>query len=150
MIQTYLLGRDAKLYVGAPGSTPTTEIKDVKDLTVTLNQAEIDVTTRKAKGWKVFAGGLREVEVSFGLLVPKASAEGKLFLNAYKGAENGTAAYLAMKIIDTDEDGIFSFDADWLITECSEDQNLEDAIKFSVKAKPTIYDDTRVPTLTIT
>lgn len=150
MIKNYLLGRDAKLYAGAAGSTPSTEIKDVKDLSISLNQDEVDVTTRTAAGWKATAGGLREAEISFDLLVAKSSTEGKLFLNAYKGGEGGIASYLALKIIDAVADGIFSFEADCLITECSMEQNLEDAIKFSVKAKPTVYDDARLPTLTVT
>ena len=150
MIKNYLLGRDAKLYAGTAGSTPSTEIKDIKNLGINLNQAEIDVTTRTAKGWKAVAGGLREAEISFDLLVAKGSTEAKQMLNAFKGGEGGTATYLALKIIDAVTEGIFDFEADCLITECSQQQDLEEAIVYAVKAKPTIYDDARVPTLTVT
>lgn len=143
-IKNYLLGRDAKLYAGAAGSTPATEIKDVKDLSITLTQGEIDVTTRTAQGWKATAPGLREAEISFDLLCGASSTEAKTFLNAYKG--NG---YVAIKVVDKSTDGLVTFEADCMIADCSMEQNLEDAIKLSIKAKPTVYDDTRPPTLTI-
>lgn len=149
MIKNYMLGRDAELFAGSPGATPSNKIQDVKDLSLTLTQTEIDVTTRTAKGWKAAAGGLREAEISFDLLCHAGSTEATLFLNAFKGGTNGTAVYVAIKINDASSGGLLSFEADCLITDCSIEQNLEDAIKLSVKAKPTIYDDSRPPTLTI-
>lgn len=151
-VKNYQLGRDAKLYAGAVGSTPATEIKDVKDLSLSLTQDEIDITTRTAKGWKATAPGLREAEISFDLLCAAGSTEAKLFLNAYKGGADGTvtsANYVAIKIVDNSIDGLATFEADCMVSDCSMEQNLEDAIKLSIKVKPTVYDDTRPPTLTI-
>jgi|BioPla2DNA2_1021312.scaffolds.fasta_scaffold185757_1 hypothetical protein len=145
-IKNYLLGRDAKLFAGEAGSTPTTEIKDVKDLSITLTQGEIDVTTRTAQGWKATAPGLREAEISFDLLCGVGSNEAAIFLNAYNGTNGG---YVAIKIVDKSTDGLVTFEADCMIADCSMEQNLEDSIKLSVKAKPTVYDDTRPPTLSI-
>lgn len=148
-VKTYLLGRDAKLYAGIAGSTPNTEILDVRDLSVTLNQGEIDVTTRTAKGWKVSAGGLREATISFDVLVAKDSTEAKIFLQAFAGSSGGGTDYIALRVVDAPDNGILDLDADCLVTECSQTQDLEDKISFSVTCKPTIYDTDRVPTLTI-
>lgn len=149
MIKNYLLGRDAQLFAGTAGATPTTEIKDVKDLTLSLTQSDVDVTTRTAKGWKAVAGGLREAEISFNLLCAAGDTEAALFLNAYKGGADGKSSYLALKIVDASESGITTFEADCLISECNIEQNLEEAIELSIKAKPTVYDSDRVPTLTV-
>lgn len=151
-VKNYQLGRDAKLYAGAAGATPATEIKDIKDLSLSLTQDEIDVTTRTTKGWKAAAPGLREAEISFDLLCAVGSTEARLFLNAYKGAGDGSVSssnYVAIKIVDNSSGGLVTFEADCMVVDCSMEQNLEDAIKLSVKAKPTIYDDDRPPTLTI-
>ena len=72
--------------------------------------------------------------------------EAAIFLNAYNGTNGG---YVAIKIVDKSTDGLVTFEADCMIADCSMEQNLEDSIKLSVKAKPTVYDDTRPPTLSI-
>ena len=47
-----VLGLDAILMRGPAGSTGSTEVKNVKDLTLNLESGEADVTTRATKGWR--------------------------------------------------------------------------------------------------
>ena len=51
-----VLGLNAKLLRGAAGSTGSTEVKNVKDLTLNLESGEADVTTRATGGWRASAG----------------------------------------------------------------------------------------------
>jgi hypothetical protein len=44
---------------GEAGATGTTEVKNVKDLSLTLESGDADVTTRAANGWKVSQKTLR-------------------------------------------------------------------------------------------
>ena len=53
-----VLGLDAVLMRGTAGSKGTTEVKNVKDLTLNLESGEADVTTRATAGWRG-NGGLR-------------------------------------------------------------------------------------------
>ena len=48
----FLLGLDAILMGGPAGSTGSTGVKNVKDLTLNLESGEADVTTRATKGWR--------------------------------------------------------------------------------------------------
>lgn len=43
------LGLDAKLFRGAAGTQGTIEVTNVKDVSLSLESGEADVTTRKAK-----------------------------------------------------------------------------------------------------
>jgi hypothetical protein len=52
---TFILGKDAKLYHGTAGATATTEISNVRDVTLTLEAGEADVTTRaNSERWAEF------------------------------------------------------------------------------------------------
>ena len=50
-----VLGLDAKLFRGTAGSQASTEVTNVKDLTLNLESGEADVTTRATQGWKATA-----------------------------------------------------------------------------------------------
>jgi hypothetical protein len=46
------LGMQAKLYHGAAGATATTELTNVKDVTLNLETGEADISTRASQGWR--------------------------------------------------------------------------------------------------
>ena len=46
-----VLGLDAKLFRGEAGTQATIEVTNVKDVSLTLESGEADVTTRAAQGW---------------------------------------------------------------------------------------------------
>ncbi|OQB78870.1 MAG: hypothetical protein BWX88_05031 [Planctomycetes bacterium ADurb.Bin126] len=68
--QTFLLGMNAKIYRGAEGAilADLTEMGNVKDVTVTMEAGEADVTTRANSGWRATAPTLRECTVEFEML----------------------------------------------------------------------------------
>ena len=63
-----VLGLNAKLFRGTAGVKATTEVKNVKDLTASLESGEADVTTRKTQGWKASVATLKDASVEFGML----------------------------------------------------------------------------------
>ena len=57
------LGLDAKLFRGVAGTQGTIEVTNVKDVSLSLESGEADVTTRKAKGWKLSVATLKEASL---------------------------------------------------------------------------------------
>ena len=70
-----VLGLDAVLYRGAAGTRGTTEVTNVKDLTINLESGEADVTTRATEGWKASVATLKEGSLEFGMLYDTADAD---------------------------------------------------------------------------
>jgi hypothetical protein len=131
----YTMGFEAKLLRGEAGATGTTEVKNVKDLSLTLESGDADVTTRAANGWKVSQKTLKDASIEFGM---KYDAEDEDIIAFRDAFLNNTA--IALFVSDGLGNGV---DADWMIMSFSIDQPLEDAIGVSVKAKPTMI--TRAP-----
>ena len=63
-----VLGLDAVLMRGTAGSKGTTEVKNVKDLTLNLESGEADVTTRATAGWRASVATLKEASLEFSIL----------------------------------------------------------------------------------
>jgi|BioPla2DNA2_1021312.scaffolds.fasta_scaffold29558_1 predicted secreted protein len=124
-----VLGLDAKLLRGTAGTQAATEVTNVKDLTVTLESGEADVTTRATSGWKASVATLKNASLEFGILYDTDDEDFKAFQSAYF---SNTA--LALFITDGEGNGL---DADFSITGFTIEQPLEEAISVSVKAKPT-------------
>jgi hypothetical protein len=51
---TFILGMNAKIYQGAAGAAlgALTEMGNVRDVTLTLEAGEADITTRANSGWR--------------------------------------------------------------------------------------------------
>lgn len=130
-----VIGLNAKLYFGTAGSTASTELTNVKDVTLNLECGEADVTTRASEGWKVSVATLKDASVEFTMLYDTENAGYSALKTAYFG---GTP--IALLIADDDENGL---DADFTITGFSIEQPLEDAVTVSITAKPTFK--TRAP-----
>ena len=63
-----VIGLEAKLYYDASGmsETPTwTELTNVKDVTLNLEKADADVTTRASGGWRLRRGTLKDARVEW-------------------------------------------------------------------------------------
>lgn len=133
-----VLGLDAKLLRGAAGSTGTTEVTNVKDLTLNLESGEADVTTRATQGWKASVATLKEASLEFGMLYDTEDADFQAFQAAYFGNTP-----ISLFVTDGSGGGL---DADWSITGFSVEQPLEEAMTVSVTAKPTA--STRAPAWT--
>ena len=68
------LGLDARLYYGAAGSGASTELTNVKDLTLNLEKAEADVMTRANQGWRATVGTLKDASIEFQMVWDTADA----------------------------------------------------------------------------
>lgn len=124
-----VLGLNCKLFRGTAGTTAATEMKNVKDVTVSLETGEADITTRAAKGWRVSAATLKEASIEWGMLYDTDDADTQAVSTAFF---NNTP--LALFVSDGDGSGL---DCDASITQFNIEQNLEEGVNISVTAKPT-------------
>ncbi len=132
------LGFEGKLYYGAAGSLATNEMTNVRDITVSVENGEADVTTRASNGWKATAATLKSGSIEWEMIWEPGDAGFDAIKNAYF---NNTAIALAA-LDGADGEGL---DADFSITKFSRSEPLEDAMKVSVTAKPTQGTGLRAP-----
>ena len=129
---TFILGKDAKLYHGTAGSTATTEMSNVRDVTLNLEAGEADVTTRANSGWRATAPTLRECTCEFEMVWDPADAGFTAIKNAFLAS-----GLIALKILD--KVGGQGPDGDFAITSFSRNEALEEAITVSVTAKLSVF-----------
>lgn len=130
------LGMDAKLFHGPAGTTASTELTNTRDVTLNLESGEADVTTRGAQGWRATAATLKEGTVEFEMVWDTEDTG----FTAIKDAFFDNAP-IALAVLDRDDGS--GLDADFMITNFSRSEPLEEAITVSVTAKPTY--STRAP-----
>lgn len=139
------LGYECKLQVSATASTApaasSSELANIKDVTVTLNRTAVDATTRAAGAFKTYMPGQIDSEISFKMLADGDSKSNSLCTTIRNAWLNGTA--LVMKI--SLGDGYY-FMADFIVTDMSNGQALEDVVAYDIKMKPTLKSDTFKPT----
>ena len=132
MATDFVLGMNAKLYYGAAGATATTEMGNVKDVTLTLEAGEADITTRANQGWRATAPTLRECSVEFEMVWNPSDAGFTAIKTAFL-----TAGMVALKILD--QEGGQGPDGDFSITSFSRNEALEEAVTVSVTAKLAVF-----------
>ena len=128
------LGLDAKLFRGTAGTQGTIEVTNVKDVSLSLESGEADVTTRKAKGWKLSVATLKEASLEITILYDTEDEDFLAFKEAYF---SNTPISLFVTDGDTTAHGQ---DADFSVTGFTVDQPLEEAVTVKVTAKPTASD----------
>ena len=128
------LGLDAKLFRGTAGTQGTIELTNVKDVSVSLESGEADVTTRKAKGWKLSVATLKEASLEITILYDTEDEDFLAFKTAYF-----TNTPLSLFVTDGDTTA-HGLDADFSVTGFTVDQPLEEAVTVKVTAKPTASD----------
>jgi hypothetical protein len=135
------LGMNCKAYFGTAGSTAATLIDNIKNVSINLETAEADVTTRGNNGWRATVGTLKDGTVEFEMVWNTADPA----FVAIKGAWfNATALALAFFDGVPGTGAASGIDADYSITNFSRTENLEEAVMVNVTAKPTY--STRAPT----
>lgn len=77
------LGLDAVLMRGTAGSKGTTEVRNVKVLTLNLESNEADVTTRATQGWRTSAATLKEASLEFSILYNTEDTDYNAFADAH-------------------------------------------------------------------
>ncbi len=131
------LGMSAKLYFktgGVAAAGAWTELTNVKDVTLSLETGEADVTTRANAGWKATVATLKEGSVEWEMIWNTGDSG----FSAVKTAFFSNAA-IGLAIMDGDvtASGSQGLQADFSITQFSREEPLEEAIKVKVQAKVT-------------
>ena len=131
------LGMDAVLNFktgGVGGAGSWTELANVKDVTLSLETGEADITTRANAGWRATVGTLKEASVEFEMVWDTADAG----FTAIKDAFFNNAV-IGLQVLDGPAgEGL---EADFSITNFSRSEQLEEALTVSITAKVT-YDGT--------
>ena len=135
----FILGMNAKIYQGASQEDPTTldpatmtEMGNVKDVTLSLEAGEADVTTRANSGWAAKAPTLRECTCEFEMVWKTGDTVFQAVKNAFLTA--GTVAF-AVLTGDAAVVGSEGPVGNWSITNFSRNEALEEAVTVSVTAK---------------
>jgi len=132
MAAEFILGMNAKLYYGTAGTTASTEMGNVRDVTLTLEAGEANVTTRANLGWRATAPTLRECTVEFEMVWDPDDAGFTTIKTAYL-----TAGKVALKVFD--KAGGQGPDGDFSIVSFNRSEPLEEAITVSVTAKLAVF-----------
>lgn len=134
MAETFILGMNAKIYQGPTGTdlTTLTEMSNVKDVTLTLEAGEADVTTRANQGWRATAPTLRECTAEFEMLWK----QGDTGFDAIKTAFL-TSSTIALAVLTGEKatSGTEGPRGDFSITNFSRNEPLEEGVTVSVTAK---------------
>ena len=119
------------------GAGSWVELANVRDVTLSLEAGEADVTTRANSGWRAVVATLKEASVEFEMVWDTADAGFGAVKDAYLNN-----APIGMQILDGSTSGAGEgLQADFMITSFSRSESLEEAITVSVTAKVT-YSDT--------
>ena len=130
------LGLDAKLYrnTGTHAAPTWNEIVNVKDLTLSLDAGEADVTTRGNNGWKATVATLKDAAVEFEMVWDGEDADFSAIRDAFL---NRTAIQFGVMDGDITGSGSQGLKAFCMVTSFTRNEALEEAITVSVKIKPT-------------
>ena len=133
-----VLGMNCKLYFGAAGSTASTLVDNVKDVTLNLETGESDVTTRGNSGWVATVATLKNGSVDCTIVWDTSDA----FFTAVQAAWSASSA-IALLVLDGVSASGTGLDADFTITNFSRQEPLTEAVTATVTFKPTY--STRAP-----
>ena len=122
---TYVLGMKAKIMLGA------TELSNVKDVTLTMQAGEADITTRANSGWRATAPTLRECTAEFQMQHKPGDAGFAAIKSAFLNSTTVALSVLTAAASEGGEgpSGKFS------VTNFTRNEGLEEAIHYSVTAK---------------
>jgi hypothetical protein len=130
------LGLDAKMFrnTGTFATPVWNEIKNVRDVTLSLETGEADATTRGNNGWRATVATLKDGSVEFDMVWDSADDDFTAIRDAFL---NKTALELAVMDGDIATSGSQGLRASFMITNFSRNEPLEEAITASVTVKPT-------------
>lgn len=139
MPQEFLLGMNAKIYQGAAGAAlaSLTEMANVKDVTLSLEAGEADVTTRANQGWRATAPTLRESTVEFEMLWKSTDPGFDAIKTAFLTSSTIRLAVLTGEKAASGTEGPLG---DFSITNFSRSEPLEEGVTVSVTAKLAVFD----------
>jgi hypothetical protein len=130
----FKLGLSAKLYRDTGSAWD--EVTNVKDLTLSLEKGEADVSTRGNNGWKASIAALKDASVEFNMVYDLADPD----MIAIRDSFLNNAA-LRFMILDGDQSvaaaGSQGLRATFMVNSFKLPQNLEEACMVEVAMKPT-------------
>jgi len=131
-----VLGLDAKMYRNsAVWATPSwVEFTNVKDVTLSLETAEADVTTRASGGWRAVVATLKEGSVESNILWDTADANFEAVKDAFF---DNTSVEFAVMDGDITVEGTEGLRADFSVVNFTRNEPLEDALNVDFTIKPT-------------
>lgn len=141
------LGLDAKLYrnTGTSGSPAWNLLANIRDVTLSLETGEADVTTRGNNGWRATVGTLKEAGIEFEMVWDTDDADFTAIKDAFF---NGTSIEFAVMDSLITDAGAQGLRAVCRVITFTRSEPLEEALTVSVTAKPT-YSATPPSWLTI-
>jgi len=133
------LGLDAKLYRNTGVfATPVWDlVGNVRDLTLSLEAGEADVSTRSNNGWRATVGTLKDASLEFEMVWDTADADFTAIRDAFLNNTNIEFAVMDGLITGAGSSGSQGLRATFRIASFSRNEALEEAITVSVAAKPT-------------
>lgn len=130
----FKLGLSAKLYRDTGSAWD--EVPNVKDLTLSMDKGEADVSTRGNNGWKASIAALKDASVEFNMVYDLSDVDMIAIKDAFL---NNTAVRFI--ILDGDISAAAAasqgLKASFMITSFKIPQNLEEALMVDVVMKPT-------------
>ncbi len=133
------LGLDCKLYYSTDGNEDPivpgnwTELTNVKDVTLTLERGEADVTTRANAGWRATAAALKDGSIEFEMIWDTEDAG---FTALQEAWNNGTTIGILALDGGVAVSGSQGLVADMNVINFSRNEPLEEAVTVSVSLKP--------------
>jgi len=129
------LGLNAKAYrnTGTYASPTWSEVTNIRDLTLNLEKAEADVTTRASNGWRNEIGTLKNAGVEFEMVYEPSDTNFAAIQEAFLNDTLVDMIFLSGDIEEADNEGLR---AEFSVNNFSRSEPLEDALKNSVSLKP--------------
>lgn len=131
-MSAFVLGMNARIMYGVAGAAATTPMNNVRDVTLTMEAGEADVTTRANQGWRATAPTLRECTVEFEMVWDPADDGFTAIRTAFL-----SAGLIALRVLDRPNGQ--GPCGDFAITSFSRSEALEEAITVSVTAKLSLF-----------
>jgi hypothetical protein len=142
----YKLGKDCKAYFftailaqkwDGTGAAPTsTEMPNVKDVTVNCETGEADITTRANNGWRATAATLKNGSVEFEMIWDPGDAGFRKMQAAWSNSAEIGLAFMDGAIAGPGSSGLAS---NFTVTNFSRKEPLEEAVTVSVTVKPSSH-----------
>ena len=131
-------GYKCEAYYGPSGSTATTLIGNLRDVTQNLKKGKVDVSTRGGNGWRQFLATLKEGETTIEILHNRDDPFRNFILSAWE-----LDTIIALAFFDDAGVGI---DADFMVFDVTRSEPIEDAVRYNITVDLAPSD--RVPVLT--
>lgn len=127
---------DAKVYHAASiaDSPAWSEINIVKDVTLTLEKSEFDVTTRANGGWKAVAAAMKDATIEFDMPWDPSNSAFQALKDAFFGNTAIGIACMDGPVATAGSEGLW---ADCAVLTFTREEPLEEGLTAKVKLKPT-------------